>query len=58
MKYLIKTESGHTWLIENAESETDALEQYYDGGAETHQRITAGCDDETAEYCRDIGQAT
>jgi len=57
-KFIISTESGHVWLIEAAETESDALAQYYDGGAEQHARITAGCEDETAEYLREMGQAS
>jgi len=56
--YIITTESGHKWLIEDASSEADALEQYYDGGAEQHVAIEATDDEEEMEYLRDEGQAS
>jgi len=58
MMYIIKTESGHLWLIENAASIEDASAQYLDGGAEPFLSIAETDDEEMAEYLRDQGQAS
>jgi hypothetical protein len=57
-QYIITTESGHKWLIEDAADESAALEQYYDGDAEPHIAIAINTDEERAQYLRDQGQAS
>jgi hypothetical protein len=56
--YIITTESGYKWLIEEANSEAAALEQYYDGDAEPHISIEETSDEDEMEYLRDEGQAS
>jgi hypothetical protein len=58
MQFIVRTVSGHLWLIESAEDEADALRQYQAGGAEEHTSIDANEDEEMAEYLRDMGQAS
>ena len=56
--YIVTTESGHEWLIEDATSAQDALRQYYDGGAEAHIALAATEDIDKMDYLREMGQAT
>jgi hypothetical protein len=56
--YIITTESGYKWLIEEANSEADALEQYYDGDAERHISVEETDDEEEMGYLRGEGQAS
>ena len=58
MQYVIRTESGHKWLIEDATDEADALSQYYDGDADQHTSVAVCTDASTAEYLREQGQAS
>jgi hypothetical protein len=53
--YVIVTPSCN-WLIESAESESDALEQYYTGDAEPHVNVRAPRDEEEIEFLRHAGQ--
>ena len=58
MQFIVRTASGHLWLIEDAADEADAIKQYYKGGAEDHTSIKPNTDEEMAEYLRDMGQAS
>lgn len=63
-QWIITTDSGHQWLIEDAVDKADALAQYYDGEAETHQQVDRLVDmypddaEDHADYLRDMGQAS